>query len=528
MVDKSSEYDFLGISKDAKYLKTINKDNSSDPEKIFFSDYVIKINEKLKRQKRSMIITDKAVYSFDGRSMKTRLPFAIFKGMSVGEGIDEFIIHCSGEDHDYYFTSQKKKTIIEIMAKNFQSCTGAELNIFLFNLKNIQNLVTTETDKKTNGNNFSRMPNTVNKKPISIYEYIYGNKIKEDPVRKSITSKPKKIDLSIQANMDDFTYERTIGRGAVGKVLLAKFKKTGDLYVVKNIRKDQIISENLLEYIKMEKHILATMTCKFILDLSFFFQTPERVYFVTPFMKGGDLYHKLRQDGAFPEEMAKFYAAQLVIALDTLHEKGIAYRDLKPENILLDEDGYVKLCDFSACVAFQGVNKERSFAGSPEYASPEMFSREGHNVMTDWWSLGVVLYEMLCGSPAFYNRDQKRMYELCNISEVKFPEKIVVNGEERPLRISEYAKDLIKKLLETDPGKRIGKSGITDFRKHPFFSSINFELIGSKKAKAPFKPQVKMDYIEKNFDEEFLAMDVADSPVEKWVGAYKNDFKDLD
>lgn len=524
-MSKSSEYDFLGVSKDAKYLKQINKNPSDPPETIFFSDVVIKINAILKRQKRNMIISDKAVYNFDGKSMKTRLPFTIFKGLTVGETIDEFIIHCSGNDHDYYFVSQKKKTIIEIMAKNYQNSTGSELNIILFNLKTLENFVTKESDKKQNGNNFSRMPS---KKPITIYEYIYGSKIKEDPVRKNIASKPKKIDLSTQANMDDFTYERTLGRGSVGKVLLAKFKKTGDLYVVKNIRKDQIISENLLEYIKMEKHILSTMTCKFILDLSFFFQTPERVYFVTPFMKGGDLYHKLRLEGVFPEEMAKFYAAQLVIALDTLHEKGIAYRDLKPENILIDEDGYIKLCDFSSCISFQGINKERSFAGSPEYASPEMFSREGHNVMTDWWSLGVVLYEMLCGYPAFYNRNQKRMYELCNISEVKFPEKIVINGEEKPLKISEYAKDLIKKLLETDPGKRIGKSGITDFRKHPFFSSINFELIGIKKPKAPFKPQVKMDYIEKNFDEEFLGMDIEDSPVEKWVGAYKNEFKDLD
>ena len=128
-------------------------------------------------------------------------------------------------------------------------------------------------------------------------------------------------------------------------------------------------------------------------------------------MKGGDLYHKLKIDGYLSEDLVRFYTAQIAIALQHLHEFGIAYRDLKPENILIDEDGYIKLCDFGASIHFQGTRKENTFAGSPEYASPEMISHEGHNIMSDWWSFGILIYELLYGITPFFNKDKNRMYE---------------------------------------------------------------------------------------------------------------------
>ena len=124
------------------------------------------------------------------------------------------------------------------------------------------------------------------------------------------------------------------------------------------MRKDQLLYENIINNILAEKNILSEGQCEFMLTLSFFFQSPERVYLVTPFMKGGDLYHKLKVDWYLTEDVVRFYTAQIAIALQHLHEFGIAYRDLKPENILIDEDGYIKLCDFGASVHFQGVKKK--------------------------------------------------------------------------------------------------------------------------------------------------------------------------
>ena len=327
--------------------------------------------------------------------------------------------------------------------------------------------------------------------------------------------------------MDDFEIIKTIGRGSVGKILLVKYKNTGDYYTIKSMRKDQLLSENIIDNILSEKNILSDGQCEFLLTLSFFFQSPERIYFVTPFMKGGDLYHKLKTEGYLTEDLVRFYAAQVAIALQHLHEYGMAYRDLKPENILIDEDGYIKLCDFGASVHFQGTKKESTFAGSPEYASPEMISQEGHTIMSDWWSFGILIYELLYGITPFFNMDKNRMYELIEVGELKFPKTIKIEGNSKPLKVSEEAKGLITKLLEKNPGSRLGRTGLNEIKSHPFFASLNFDHIKSKKLKAPFKPNVSEEDLTSNFDEEYTNMPTEESPVANWISDYQEWFNDF-
>ena len=520
MEDQQSEYDFLNYSKD-HYIKT----NVTRDESIQFSDKIIKINKYGFKQERNIIITDQAIYNLKKTSLKRRIDLKSIKGITLTKASDEFVIHCNDEEYDYQYISQKKKTIVEIIAKYYYNILNEELKLFELNVSSLSTFVTTKKEKMKEKNS-SRMPR---KNCITISEYIYGTKSKVLIQKKQAElKKTGKIISNTKVQMDDFDIIKTIGRGSVGKILLVKYKNTGDLYTIKSMRKDQLLSETLIDNILGEKNILSEGQCEFLLTLSFFFQSPERIYLVTPFMKGGDLYHKLKIDGYLPEDLVKFYTAQIAIALQHLHEYGIGYRDLKPENILIDEDGYIKLCDFGASVHFQGTKKENSFAGSPEYASPEMITNEGHTIMSDWWSFGILIYELLYGITPFYNKDKNRMYELIEIGELKFPKIIKIEDKIKTIKVSDEAKNIISKLLEKNPGSRLGRTGLNEIKSHPFFGNLNFEMVNNKKLKSPYKPKIIDDDLSCNFDEEYTTMPIEESPVADWINDYQECFNDFE
>ena len=520
MEDLQSEYDFLNFSKD-HYIKT----NVTREESIQFSDKIIKINRFGYKQERNIIITDKGIYNLKKTTLKRRIDIRVIKGITLAKNSDEFVIHCNDEEYDYQYMSAKKKTIVEIIAKYYYNIKNEELKLFELNLSSLGTFVTSKKEKMKEKNS-SRMPRT---NCLSIGEYIYGKKTNEEVHKKeSHVKKTNKIIASTKVELNDFEIIKTIGRGSVGKILLVRYRSTGDLYSIKSMRKDQLLSESLIDNILDEKNILSEGQCEFILQLSFFFQSPERIYFVTPFMKGGDLYHKLKIEGNLPEDLVKFYAAQIAIALQHLHEFGIAYRDLKPENILIDEDGYIKLCDFGASIHFQGTRKENTFAGSPEYASPEMITHEGHNIMSDWWSFGILIYELLYGITPFFNKDKNRMYELIEIGELKFPKTIKIEDTIKPIKVSDEAKNIITKLLEKNPGSRLGRTGLNEIKSHPFFGNLNFDMVNNKKLKSPYKPKIIDDDITCNFDEEYTSMPIEESPVAEWISDYQEWFNDFE
>ena len=524
MEGKQSEYDFLNYAKDYKIKNNITRD-----EEILFSDKVKKINKKGWNQDRHIILTDKAIYNLKKTSLKRRIDYKTIIGITVSKVSDEFIIHCEDIDYDYHFNSKRKKIIIEIITKYLESIKGEELKLFEIGVDKLNTFVTTKKDKEKQ-QGISRMPTYGQ---INVNDYLFGNKSKTD-VNVIIPKKGKKRPSTFQnigVSYNDFEVIKIIGRGAVGKISLVKYKD-GKLYAMKSMRKDQLISEGIADNVLIERNILLEGQCEFILTLSFFFQSPERIYFITPFIKGGDLYHKLKNEIYLQEKIVQFYAAQIAIALQHLHDLGIAYRDLKPENILIDEDGYIKLCDFGASVRIRGTEKENSFAGSPEYASPEMITYEGHSFMSDWWSFGILIYELLYGNTPFYNIDKNRMFDLINSGSLSFPKYIQIEGEEKPrhYKISDDAKSLISKLLIKDPGARLGTKGLKEIKKHSFFSGISFEDLKKKKHKAPCKPLIDKEDETNNFDEEFLNMDIAESPVSDWSkeNDYSNWFESFD
>jgi len=515
MEGKQSEYDFLNFTKDF----TI-KNNVTREEEIQFSDTVQKINKNGWKQSRNLVLTDKAIYNLKKKELKRRIDYTKIIGITLSKQSDEFVIHCLEMDYDYQFISQKKKTIVEIIAKNYEIIKEEELKLFEINVKNLNQFVTTKKEKEKQQSK-SRMPKTGQ---INVKDYLFGNKSKTDVniFQNKNSKKNNSINFkNIQANYEDFEIKSVIGRGSVGKILLAKYIKDGKYYAIKSMRKDQIISEGIADNILVEKNILIKSQCEFILKLSFFFQTPERIYYVTPFIKGGDLYHKLKSEIFFKEDLVRFYTAQIAVALQYLHNLEITYRDLKPENILLDEDGYIKLCDFGSSVIIRGTEKVKNFAGSPEYAAPEIITYSGHNFMCDWWSLGILIYELLYGNTPFFNMDKTRMYDLINTGAISFPKFIQIEGEEKPrnYKVSEDAKNIISKFLEKDPGTRLGRKGLDEIKKHPFFSGINFDDLNKKKIKPPFRPNFSKEEqdLTNNFDEEYLKLEISDSPIGDWA-----------
>jgi serum/glucocorticoid-regulated kinase 2 len=321
--------------------------------------------------------------------------------------------------------------------------------------------------------------------------------------------------------VNDFKIINVIGRGSYGKVCLVQFKKTNKLYAMKSLKKDVLLDEDQVENTLLEKDILQSINYPFLVRMEFCFQTEERVYFVLPFIRGGELFKHLRQNKYFPEEKVKFYAAIIGLSLEYLHKKGIIYRDIKPENILLDEDGYLKLIDFGMAKILKDDEITNSFCGTPEYLAPEIITGEGHNRMADWWSYGTLVYEMLFGIPPFFSENVEKMYELITKSDLRFPKKF---------KVSDEAKDFLGKLLIKDQKERFGiNGGFEEIKKHPFFKGIDFKALEEKKIPAPFKPVFKDSYDVSNFDEEFTSEDLASSEInEKNMALIKKNQEQFD
>eukprot|EP01016_Furgasonia_blochmanni_P006881 TRINITY_DN12761_c0_g1_i11.p1 TRINITY_DN12761_c0_g1~~TRINITY_DN12761_c0_g1_i11.p1 ORF type:complete len:376 (-),score=98.17 TRINITY_DN12761_c0_g1_i11:216-1262(-) len=315
----------------------------------------------------------------------------------------------------------------------------------------------------------------------------------------TLYSKEKGAEVSI----DDFNLLKVLGRGSFGKVMLVEKKDTKAIYALKSLRKEDVIEKDQLEHTKTEKMIMEHVNHPYLVGLEYCFQTDEKIFFVMQFMKGGELFQHLRTSKRFEEQRAKFYAAQVGLGLGHLHSKDIVYRDLKPENVLMDEEGNVHLTDFGMAKIIRKNETSQSFCGTPEYLAPEIIVGEGHNKMADWWSYGVLIYEMLHGIPPFYHQNQNTMYELIATGKLKFSTSII---------ISEDAKDLLTKLLNKDQRKRFGCSADFDeIKAHPWFADINFNALLEKKLPTPFQPKVSGGDWVKNFDEEFTREEAINS-----------------
>lgn len=305
-------------------------------------------------------------------------------------------------------------------------------------------------------------------------------------------------------SMSDFDLMTVVGKGSFGKVMQVKKRDTQRIYALKTIRKQHIISRSEVNHTLAERTVLAQINNPFIVPLKFSFQSPEKLYLVLAFVNGGELFHHLQREGKFDINRARFYTAELLCALECLHGFNVIYRDLKPENILLDCTGHIALCDFGLCkLNMKEDDRTNTFCGTPEYLAPELLLGQGYTKTVDWWTLGVLLFEMLTGLPPFYDENTNEMYK-----------KILQDPLQFQPDFDPHARSLLIRLLDRDPAKRLGANGAAEIKSHRFFESIDWRRLLQKKIQPTFRPNVLDAMDTKNFDPEFTQEMPADSVVD--------------
>ncbi|CAG0885001.1 unnamed protein product [Darwinula stevensoni] len=344
--------------------------------------------------------------------------------------------------------------------------------------------------------------------------------------------------------LDDFTFIKVLGKGSFGKVLLSELKSTDEVYAVKVLKKDVILQDDDVDCTMTEKRILAlSARHPFLTALHCSFQTEDRLFFVMEYVNGGDLMFQIQRARKFDEPRARFYAAEVTLALQFLHQNGVIYRDLKLDNILLDCEGHVKIADFGMCKeGIKDTATTTTFCGTPDYIAPEVSSTHigvslslfllifyawmwtmmqgwvneiqvrmilqelEYGASVDWWALGVLMYEMMAGQPPFEADNEDDLFESILHDDVLYP-----------VWLSRDACSILKGFMTKNPSKRLGcmeSHGYEEaIRRHPFFKPIEWEALEQRKVKPPIKPKIKSKKDASNFDQEFTKEEPVLTPI---------------
>lgn len=493
------------MNKNHDFLDLGNK-KQFDSERVILSANVLNFCKHVETVTMQFVLTKSKVFLVVDNVIQRDILLEQVEALTVSTTSDEFIIHVR-EDSDERFSCQQIRsdiiqTILYLMTykipplpnENGKPTSTRKVKVYLVPDMSLDIYLTTDDDFEEGvvlrpGQEYLVM--------VGYKEYLELEKefIEAKEERRKSTRTLYSFSGTKPITIEDFELIKTLGRGAHGKVLLCERRNLpGDRYALKIIKKQHIIDANQFEHTLAEKIILSSLNHPFLVSLKYAFQTDEKIYFVMEFMKGGELFQHLRRYKSFTEEQTKFVAACIVLALGHLHNHNFIYRDLKPENVLMDERGFAKLTDFGLAKHLDVSDVAFTFCGTPEYLAPEVILDKGCNRPADWWSLGILVYEMLYGLPPFYSKDVQEMYKKTILDPLKF--------KPRP-NISDEAKDFIAGLLVKAPSKRLGSAADNlEVMNHAWFKDINWIKLMDRKLTPPFNPNDK-DW-EKNFDPGFI------------------------
>jgi len=472
-------------------------------EKVLYTLKVVKVNKRGKSQTRALLITEKALYNLlptDYSKCKRRIPIESITAITTSKASDEFVIHVPDE-YDYRFVSDKRDEIVNVLQKLHKSITKKKLKKDVVELKQLGELTITKDKAKL----IDRDELQRQKRKAAEERHDSDDEEHKDTkgAVEAITVKGASVE---KVSVESFDLLKVLGRGSFGKVMQVRKKDNGKIYAMKILKKGMLIARDQVEHTRAERKILEALQHPFLMGLRFAFQSPTKLYLVMDFYKGGELFTHLRNKKRFKEEEARIFVAEVGAGLGHLHSCNFIYRDLKPENILMDEDGHVCLTDFGLSKDVDPDNPEATtFCGTPEYLAPEILAGGAHGKAVDWWSLGILLYELTVGIPPFYSQNVNEMYHKIQHGVLRFP----------PF-LSEECKSLVERLCLRDPSSRLGSSDrdFEDIKEHPFFASIDWDKLYKKQIDPPYKPKVKGgDGDTSLFDTTFTAEPVVDSVV---------------
>jgi len=297
---------------------------------------------------------------------------------------------------------------------------------------------------------------------------------------KSVTESPDEM-----KSLNNFDLLKTVGTGTFSRVYLCQHKKQNNYFAVKILPINDVVRHKQVQHVKNEKTVLQKISHPFLITLTDCWKDCHNLYFLFPFQCGGELFTFMRMYDRLNTSAVKFFTTEIVSALSYLHNINIAYRDLKPENILLDKEGHVVITDFGFSKIMTG--KSWTMCGTPEYLAPEILQGKSHSMAVDWWSLGILMYEMLIGHPPFLDTSLMGLYEKIIACQIDWKDHLA--------NLDDITKDLIQKLLQTDEELRLGGGcdGSREVLEHQYFSDVNWSDVSKKSLRPPIVPCVNND-----------------------------------
>ena len=497
---ESDTPDKLGWRNDKEILSIINN------EPIIYCNKITKINTFGIGQEREIILTNIALYNLAKKKLKRVLDYERLHGVTLSSVSQEFILHEDAQENDFYYSSPDQRIILYNIAVYYERKTGKPLKICEVKEKSLKNLVTGKKEKKKDGS-FSRMDE---KFLIDTRTFIIDNdwqELRNSRVRAATTTEVCKIDMTEKPKITeiDFIFNKSnkefkyneikilkiIGRGNAGKVYLVQIGKDKNYYAMKHVEKKIILLSDGISTLEKAGNLIKKIDHPFLIDVEYFFQTDESIYFISPFINGEELYYYMKKNKNFDENKIKFYAGIISLALDFLHSNGFDYKDISPKNIIICADGYLKLISFHISKVFilkkDKISNLRLLNEKNEYSPPEIMHNENFSDVKgkragDWWSLGIIIFEMIYGIPPFYSDNKEKLENEVINSQLKFP---------KEPKISDSLKDLVTKLLDKKYDKRLGyNNGIEEIKQHNFFKTFDFNALKEKKIASPYKPEV--------------------------------------